>query len=631
MAFNLTNSNITAIAYKRLSGKAMTSGRRALPQEPIGSFVQTTNTTLFADAFPTEPTSQSADLHKIQSASEGAAGSVMYVEFELEVLPGTSYSNDVGTDTNTNLAEQSVYDSDLGDQTSAGDTDTFHGYQLKLKTDFETSVGNVQDFDTHASTTTALGTAPFANSFAATGSTQFQIVPEYITTVNVNNPYKPVVIDKTGAALSATDGIDYYLDTAAGILFVQDPVAAFDANSAQVPNVLRAFLYVGKYQNEISTDLTPLEASASLGIHFSSSGDPSATNNPFSVALTETASFIGGDGIQVDVDSNTITISSDYGELDSALFIGTSSADGLSVSGSSLTFGATASFSASGPGLSVDYNDAGRITYTIDPDSVLGGVTETTTFNFTASHAASASGIFVANNENTDSDRAIIFAADVANNDRYTTLESDESIFRFNPGSNGGTITFNATNAVTMDGSQFTPTATTFNFATHANTDTLNIGNDDGGQTVVIKGSASIAGDLTVLGTTTTLQTENLLVEDKFILLNSGAAVSEFNEGGLIVQTQTNDAGGKGTAFYYDANADRWILTSGSLVAQNVTSVTADITKGTNTMAALVTVQVDDNDPDHTPFFNTTNFNQGQMYVDKSQTGLCDDNIWIYS
>ena len=78
----------------------------------------------------------------------------------------------------------------------------------------------------------------------------------------------------------------------------------------------------------------------------------------------------------------------------------------------------------------------------------------------------------------------------------------------------------------------------------------------------------TVDGDLTVGGTTTTLNTTNLLVEDKFILLNSGSANPD--EGGIII----DEGSAKGHAFVYDAGAARFALT-GSL-AHNATSVTPD-------------------------------------------------------
>lgn len=294
MPNQLTNANLTSIASKRIAGKAMTSGRRDIGQEPIGSFMQLTNATVFADAFPQEPLSGSDHLYLIQSASDGAAGSVMWVEFDLEVLPNTAYSNDAVADASTAYAAQVVFDNDLGDQTSFGDTDTFHGYALKLPSGFVTSVNNVQTFADHASTNKVLGTdAPLLNSFNATGSSQFQVVPEYVTTVTTNNPYIPYIIDKTGTTLATDDGIDYYLDTAAGILFVQDPRNDYNATAAQVPDKLVAFLYVGRYQNEITF----------TGFTLSGSNAVTEINNDENVKFQS-----GSAGITVELSSNTITI-----------------------------------------------------------------------------------------------------------------------------------------------------------------------------------------------------------------------------------------------------------------------------------------------------------------------------------
>jgi hypothetical protein len=78
----------------------------------------------------------------------------------------------------------------------------------------------------------------------------------------------------------------------------------------------------------------------------------------------------------------------------------------------------------------------------------------------------------------------------------------------------------------------------------------------------------TLSGDLTVQGTTTTLQTANLLVEDKFILLNSGSASGD---GGIVVQT---DDSFNGTALFYDDSATRWALTKADDTAQDATTAT---------------------------------------------------------
>ena len=80
--------------------------------------------------------------------------------------------------------------------------------------------------------------------------------------------------------------------------------------------------------------------------------------------------------------------------------------------------------------------------------------------------------------------------------------------------------------------------------------------------------SLTLTGDLTVQGTTTSIQTSNLLVEDKFILLNSGSANPD--EGGILI----DEGSGQGHAYVYDSNATRFGYT-GSL-AFDATSVTPD-------------------------------------------------------
>ena len=87
---------------------------------------------------------------------------------------------------------------------------------------------------------------------------------------------------------------------------------------------------------------------------------------------------------------------------------------------------------------------------------------------------------------------------------------------------------------------------------------------------VTTTGNATIAGNLDVQGTTTTINTTNLLVEDRFILMNSG---SSSGDGGFIVQTE---AGFTGTAFGWDDSAGRFGLQVGTKLAQDATAIAPD-------------------------------------------------------
>lgn len=78
--------------------------------------------------------------------------------------------------------------------------------------------------------------------------------------------------------------------------------------------------------------------------------------------------------------------------------------------------------------------------------------------------------------------------------------------------------------------------------------------------------SLTLTGDLTVQGDTTTLSTTNLLVEDKFILLNSGSANPD--QGGIIIDE------GSATGHAYIFSGSRFGYTSS--LASNATTATPD-------------------------------------------------------
>ena len=63
----------------------------------------------------------------------------------------------------------------------------------------------------------------------------------------------------------------------------------------------------------------------------------------------------------------------------------------------------------------------------------------------------------------------------------------------------------------------------------------------------------TLSGDLTVNGSTTTVNTANLLVEDRFILVNSGSDAT--GDGGLVVGSGSLQSG---STFIWDDSADRW-------------------------------------------------------------------------
>jgi len=124
------------------------------------------------------------------------------------------------------------------------------------------------------------------------------------------------------------------------------------------------------------------------------------------------------------------------------------------------------------------------------------------------------------------------------------------------------------------------------------------------GGNVELTNNLTVGGNLNVEGDYTYVNTANLYVEDKFILLNSGSANPD--EGGLII----DEGGAAGHAFVYDADAARFAFT-GSL-GSDATSVTPDA------FAAAVV---------HEPSGHTDKAEYqkaGNIKIDSS------DDIWIY-
>jgi hypothetical protein len=137
-----------------------------------------------------------------------------------------------------------------------------------------------------------------------------------------------------------------------------------------------------------------------------------------------------------------------------------------------------------------------------------------------------------------------------------------------------------------------------------------------------VSGNATITGNLTVNGTTTYINVQDLLVEDKFILLNSGSLTNTPNEGGIIVQTTSSEGVAYGTALYYDQEANRWVVNRSGSVAWNATSSVLSVQSD-----FIVTVTGSAGAPTGTPVnFGTTNYFYGQMYI---QTDTSD--IYIYA
>lgn len=139
-------------------------------------------------------------------------------------------------------------------------------------------------------------------------------------------------------------------------------------------------------------------------------------------------------------------------------------------------------------------------------------------------------------------------------------------------------------------------------------------GNDikasDNSTAITLSGpNVTIAGNLTVNGTTTTLDTTNLLVEDKFALFASGSDTN--TDGGIVVQQGAST----GYALGVDASADRWALQNNT--SPTATSITPD--------AYMGVIQEGTANPASNPVYGGA-VGYGTIFVDTNT-----ESIWIYS
>jgi hypothetical protein len=124
---------------------------------------------------------------------------------------------------------------------------------------------------------------------------------------------------------------------------------------------------------------------------------------------------------------------------------------------------------------------------------------------------------------------------------------------------------------------------------------------------LTVSNNAVIQGDLVVQGTTTTLQTTNTAITDKFILLNSGSANPD--EGGLVI----DEGSGTGHAFIYDSSDGRFG------VNQSVSS-----TATTANSEAYLSLVIDEDNVAH-DITDAEYHKRGNIKIDSS------DDIFIYT
>ena len=211
------------------------------------------------------------------------------------------------------------------------------------------------------------------------------------------------------------------------------------------------------------------------------------------------------------------------------------------------------------------------IATTVAADSVALGTD--TTGNYVVD-VAGGTGVTVTHTQGEGSTPTVAIGQDVATTASPSfadlTLTGDAAV-------NGGDITTSSETA-----SIFNSNATTLNIGGAATT--VAIGAATGSTT--IGNSLIVSGDLTVNGTTTTLNTSELAVEDNTVILNSNVTGSPLSNAGIEVErgTETN------VSILWNETSDAWSFTNdGSTYYDMIRKVSSDITGDASTTAFVIT------------------------------------------
>lgn len=154
------------------------------------------------------------------------------------------------------------------------------------------------------------------------------------------------------------------------------------------------------------------------------------------------------------------------------------------------------------------------------------------------------------------------------------TGEGSTPTIAVNYGSGSNTaVQGNTTISLTGTANEVEITGTTAQALGGAPAYTIGLPND-----VTITNNLTVGGNLFIEGTTTQVNTTELLVEDKFILLASGSAAT--GDGGIIIDRGADAQGN--IAFGFDSATDRWGFQNGLVDTNNA------ITIGTNGNSAFV-------------------------------------------
>jgi len=217
----LNDSNKNSISFKKLVGKAHTQQTFAFNEESISSNISISCATVFGETIDPTPITNGLT---IPYSNDGI---VEKVKFELEVIPDTQ----IGTNQS-------------------------QGYRIKLPTGY-TGLG-------------ALGSIYSGGTILYKALGRLQIVPSLYGKLKSDGSteYDPILYQTNGSTIiTKFDSIDWILDTYAGTIFVQSPPSNYNISAAR-PGYLEAFLYIGKYVDQIISGTTPAVSGPNFSVQW---------------------------------------------------------------------------------------------------------------------------------------------------------------------------------------------------------------------------------------------------------------------------------------------------------------------------------------------------------------------------
>jgi len=284
----LTQKNQLAIAIKKSVGKGHTNTQFGPENESVGSYEQIGPNKIFGETVDSTPlyATSTADTHLYKTGSDSVT---QFTRFTLQRLQDGLYTPAAGA-----LSTLTIED----DYNTAGGytpSVNYHAYMAKLTGSYVADTTAINSF-------TGLGSSPFINNAAATGSDSIPLGQLQIIPPTFGSDYTLTLRDASFNAIKPLSGLNWYFDYSNGILFVQDDYSGVGDNE---PAYVDAYIYIGK---SLETKLTELSAGSGggggSGVGWSKSGTVLFTSESYSQVQITGSLLVSGSNVNLNVLGN---------------------------------------------------------------------------------------------------------------------------------------------------------------------------------------------------------------------------------------------------------------------------------------------------------------------------------------